>query len=197
MLFLDFLVDWSQKKWLNGFESIKDLFNRKMSTFGWKGRVAFNQMIKIPLVTLEPLELKRIWPQHDEISTVAGSQIISLFCSAILPLVSTRWVQSTFSSLCPLSSKQRRWLTSVTSTIFSSEIFLGTLGIEPGAAGYGSMSIIFLIWWWHPERVWKGCCLGWQVSHKPLMTWAITLLSDFYHYIITSYPSRSEEVEIS
>ena len=33
------------------------------------------------------------------------------FCSSSLPLASTKWVKSTFSSLCPLSSYQRRqWI---------------------------------------------------------------------------------------
>ena len=41
-----------------------------------------------------------------------------VFCSTSLPLARTRWVPSTLSSHCPLSSNQRRWLTSVTSNIF-------------------------------------------------------------------------------
>ena len=45
----------------------------------------------------------------------------SIFCSTSFPLASTRWVLSTFSSHCQRSSKQCRWLTSATSTIFSSE----------------------------------------------------------------------------
>ena len=43
------------------------------------------------------------------------------FCSTSLPLPSTRWVRSTFSSHCSLFSKQRRWLTSPTLTMFSSK----------------------------------------------------------------------------
>ena len=42
------------------------------------------------------------------------------FCTS-LPLASTTWVWSTFSSHCPFSSYLRHWLTSATSTIFSSE----------------------------------------------------------------------------
>ena len=47
--------------------------------------------------------------------------IISFFGITSLPLAFTRWVQSTFSSHCPLSSKQRHWLTSAKVTIFSFE----------------------------------------------------------------------------
>ena len=54
----------------------------------------------------------------------------TLFCSTNLPLASTRWVQLTFSSHCPLSSNQSRWLTATT-------LISGTLGmgINPRAAG--------------------------------------------------------------
>ena len=45
----------------------------------------------------------------------------NFFCITSLPLAFTRWVQSTFSSHCPLSSKQRHWLTSAKVTIFSIE----------------------------------------------------------------------------
>ena len=61
-----------------------------------------------------------------------------LFCSTSWPLASTRWACTTFSSNYPLSSMQRHWLTSAMSTIFSSETFLETLVIKPGAAGSGS-----------------------------------------------------------
>ena len=54
------------------------------------------------------------------------------FCSTSLPLASTRLVHSTFSSHCLLSSKQHRWIISAATTNFSSQIFLGMLGIEPG-----------------------------------------------------------------
>ena len=57
------------------------------------------------------------------------------FCSTSLPLASTRWVHSTFSSHCLLCSKQHRWIISAATTNFSSKNFSGTLGIEPGAAG--------------------------------------------------------------
>ena len=58
----------------------------------------------------------------------------SFFCSNRLPQASTRWLQSTFTSHCPLSSKQHRWLTSASSTIYFSEKNLGTLGIDPWEA---------------------------------------------------------------
>ena len=61
-----------------------------------------------------------------------------VFCRTSLPLASSRCVRSTFLSHCPLSSKQCRWLTSARSTNFSSEKYLGMLGIKPGAAGSGS-----------------------------------------------------------
>ena len=87
----------------------------------------------------------------------------NLFCSTRLPLASTRlplantrlplastgWVRSSFESHCSLSSKQRRWLTSATSTIFSSENFLGTLGIKPGAAGLEASMINIVLWFPH------------------------------------------------
>ena len=57
------------------------------------------------------------------------------FCSTNLPQASTRWVGSTFSSHCQLSSKQPRWLTSATLIIFSSEIS-GMLGIKLQTAGF-------------------------------------------------------------
>ena len=50
------------------------------------------------------------------------------------PLARFKWVPSTFSSHCQLSSTQRHWLTSAAITIFSPEIILRMLGIKPGAA---------------------------------------------------------------
>ena len=47
----------------------------------------------------------------------------SYFFSTCLPLAGTRWVRSSFSSHCPLSSNQRHWLTSATSIIFPVNIF--------------------------------------------------------------------------
>ena len=61
--------------------------------------------------------------------------IVALFCGTGLPLASSR---SAFSSHCPLSSRQRCWLTSAMLTIFSSEIVLGMLGLKPEVAGSGS-----------------------------------------------------------
>ena len=50
-----------------------------------------------------------------------------VFCSTGSPLASTRWVWLTFSSHCPLSSNQHRWLTSAASIIFPLK-FLGNTG---------------------------------------------------------------------
>ena len=59
------------------------------------------------------------------------------FCGTCLPLASTRWVWSTFSSHCPLSSYQRRWFTSAMAIFFLLKTFwerwkfnLGQLGPE-------------------------------------------------------------------
>ena len=41
-----------------------------------------------------------------EVSGIVYARIKSIFCSPSLPLARTRWVRSTFSSHCPLSSKQ-------------------------------------------------------------------------------------------
>ena len=71
-----------------------------------------------------------------------------LFCSTSLPLASTRWVQSTFSSLCPFSSKQRRRLTrsSNIKNIFPRNISQKNLGMprprfEPWAAGWEARTL--------------------------------------------------------
>ena len=50
-----------------------------------------------------------------------------------MSLARTRWFWSTFSSHYPLSSNQRRWLTSATSIIFPLKNFRG---IEPGSNGW-------------------------------------------------------------
>ena len=60
-----------------------------------------------------------------------------IFCCTILPLASTRWVCSRFSSHCSLSSKQLCWLTSATLKFFPSQIVSGAMGIKPRVAGSG------------------------------------------------------------
>ena len=45
-------------------------------------------------------------------------RILELVCSTCMPLARTKWFRSTFSSHCPLSSNQRRWLTSAIVIIF-------------------------------------------------------------------------------
>ena len=47
----------------------------------------------------------------------------NFFCRTGFPLARTRWVQSIFSSHCPLSSNQCHWLTSATLIIFPPEVF--------------------------------------------------------------------------
>ena len=76
------------------------------------------------------------------------SWISSFYCSSSLPLASTRWVWSTFSNHCSLSSNQHCSITSTTSTIFSSEKKSATLGIEHGAAGkvFSKNSILQPAW---------------------------------------------------
>ena len=58
------------------------------------------------------------------------------FVVVLFPLAWTRWVGSTFSSLCPLSSYQRPWFNLCNINNFSSEKKLGRLRIKPGAAGW-------------------------------------------------------------
>ena len=62
---------------------------------------------------------------------------VVIFCSTSLPLVSTKWFQSTFSSHCLLTSRQRHWLTSAMSIFFHLKFFgecwesnQGQLGLE-------------------------------------------------------------------
>ena len=55
-------------------------------------------------------------------------ELFTFFCRTGLPLARTRWVWSTFSSHCQLSSKQCRWLTSATWILFLLN-FWGNAGI--------------------------------------------------------------------
>ena len=57
------------------------------------------------------------------------------FCVTSLPVPSSRWVWSTFSSHSPLSSKYIRWLTTASLTIFFSVIFLGDDGNQTRGSG--------------------------------------------------------------
>ena len=80
------------------------------------------------------------------------------FCSTSLPLASNRWVWSTFSSRCPLSSKHGRRLTSVTSTIFSYEIILGMLGIKPVSLSLNPTESWAMIFYsCQPKPIWQIC----------------------------------------
>ena len=63
---------------------------------------------------------------------------LNIFFRTGLPLASSKWVRSTFSSHPPLSSKQHIWLATATYIIFSSEQNSGMLGTEPGAVRSGS-----------------------------------------------------------
>ena len=47
-----------------------------------------------------------VWVELDYWPWNTNSSLCSLFCSTSMPLTSTRWVQLTFSSLCPLYYKQ-------------------------------------------------------------------------------------------
>ena len=60
-----------------------------------------------------------------------------IFCSTGLPLAKTRWIRSTFSIHCPLSSNQCHWLTLATLIMFHLN-FLGNAVIEPRAAVWES-----------------------------------------------------------
>ena len=65
----------------------------------------------------------------------SSSQGHLCFCSTDLPLARTRWVQSRFSSHCPLSSHQRSWLTSETSIISSLKVFWERWELNLGPLG--------------------------------------------------------------
>ena len=54
------------------------------------------------------------------------------FCRTGLPLARTRWVGLTFSSNCPLSSNQRRWLTPSTTIIFPLKFLGECCELNPG-----------------------------------------------------------------
>ena len=82
-------------------------------------RKAHSQCFKIPPIGFSLSWLKRNKAQkHQDI----------LFWNNSLSLTNTRWVRSTFSSRCSLSSKQRCWLSSATTTIFSFEKKIGKAG---------------------------------------------------------------------
>ena len=65
---------------------------------------------------------------HYAIASWANPLVI--VCLGILFLFYSRWVQSTFSSHCPLSSNQCRWLTSETTIVFPLRKISGMLGVE-------------------------------------------------------------------
>ena len=67
--------------------------------------------------------------RHEDGVERRSGKSICFFCTG-LPLARARWVGSTFSNLCPLSSNQRP----ATSIIFHLKK-LGLPGIEPGTAG--------------------------------------------------------------
>ena len=65
------------------------------------------------------------------------SGFFKILCSTSLPLASTRWVRSTFSSHCPLSSRHVPLinLSNIDNFCQIAEIILGTLRIEPTYLG--------------------------------------------------------------
>ena len=73
-----------------------------------------------------------------------------LFCSTGLVLASSWWVLSTFSSHSPLSSKQRRWLTSATATIFPLENFWECWELNPGQLGWEASVLPIVLCWYPP-----------------------------------------------
>ena len=82
-----------------------------------------------------------------KLTSHSQNPFLVIFCSTGLPQAKTRWVQSKFSSHCPLSSNRGRWLTSATSIFFPLKFFSGTLGIEPGAveeAQAAPLSLLYL-----------------------------------------------------
>ena len=83
--------------------------------------------------------------QHDDV--IGFCPAWHSFCSTSLPLASTRCVRSTFSSHCLFSPKQRCWLTSATSTFFSSEKISGMLGIEPRQLWPQARMITIVLCW--------------------------------------------------
>ena len=82
-------------------------------------------------------KLSNVWSWLARITETCLGVMPECFCGR-LKIPSARWVWSTFSSDCPLSSKQCNWLTSTSLTFFSSEIFSGTIGNPLRAAGSGS-----------------------------------------------------------
>ena len=79
----------------------------------------------IHLLNFEPAGISciELWAQwaktHQALSL--GHKVSIFFLSTGLPLARTKWVQSTFSSYCQLSSNQRHWFTS--SIILPRKIF--------------------------------------------------------------------------
>ena len=101
-----------------------------------------------------------------------------------LTLVSTRWQWSKFSSHCPLSSNQRCWLTSATSTIFSFKFFTGILGIKPGVV-------------WSASKDANHCAMLKTLPvHMSIyfcsVTWRDVFKFGFWNsFFVAAFPSRS------
>ena len=92
------------------------------------------------------------------------------FFSTDLPLAETRWVRSTFSSQCHISSNQCRWLTSAASINFPLKNS-GTLGIECVAGGSRSKYANHCSKLTHPSFWFSVCSDGVQ---KSLLTRALS-----------------------
>ena len=80
-------------------------------------------------------ELKPDQPYIGVYGVPSSLRAVSRFCSTSVPLTNSRLVPLTFSSLCPLYSKQRHQHIPATSKN-SWEKKLGMPGIETGAAGW-------------------------------------------------------------
>ena len=134
------------------------------------------------------------WKVVDTVPILPSYQNIFSY-STSLPLASTRYVWSAFSSHCPLPSKQCHWLTWAISTIFFSEMFW-----ECWELNLGQLS---------QEQVRLPLCyavlLNTQLIHQTLevLTWTMCLwgLRDknifFEHKLFNSYEHSNISLKYS
>ena len=93
----------------------KNYFKSKKCSVSWASDLS---KLKVKKIALSCISQSILWP--DKLYRYVSSHHLwrtnfKLFCSTGLPLASTRWLRSTFSSHCPLSSIQCRWLISAAS----------------------------------------------------------------------------------
>ena len=79
---------------------------------------------------------RRFEPRSSRVKPKLDVSVMIPFLRTTLPLCRTRWVWSTFSSHCPLSSNQGRWKTLAALIIFFLWKNSGLLGVKPRAAGW-------------------------------------------------------------